>query len=303
VFLNDRFGQLLGSGQALGNSVSKGVDLGDLDGDGDLDAFVANGGPTGSPNRVWINDGSGHFVSSGQAIGMEQTQDAELGDLDGDGDLDAFAVSSLGGAPPDRVWFNDGSGIFVDSGQMLGSSGGSDVALGDLNNDGRIDAFVANWGNQPNDIWLNIGGGAFARFHQLIGANTSSHVALGDVDDDGDLDAVIANFSNQPNQVWDNTTRDAARVEVSFTRPLIARDVGARGAIPQQREHLLHQVDSDLVVPEEYRIVSRTEEVGTILVGCMKEHARFANRRNSTDEVSRIHRHLATDEIFADWNR
>jgi len=38
------------------------VTLGDLDGDGDLDAWVAN---LSQANRVWLNDGSGTFTDSG----------------------------------------------------------------------------------------------------------------------------------------------------------------------------------------------------------------------------------------------
>ena len=41
------------SGQALGNADSVGVSLGDVDGDGDLDAWVAN---FGEPKRVWLNE-------------------------------------------------------------------------------------------------------------------------------------------------------------------------------------------------------------------------------------------------------
>jgi hypothetical protein len=41
------------SGQALGKSDSLSVALGDLDGDGGLDAIVAN---DGQPNTVWMND-------------------------------------------------------------------------------------------------------------------------------------------------------------------------------------------------------------------------------------------------------
>ena len=42
--------------------------LGDLDGDGDLDAFVGNFlfvGKVGVPNKVWLNDGAGNFQDSG----------------------------------------------------------------------------------------------------------------------------------------------------------------------------------------------------------------------------------------------
>ena len=49
------------SGQSLGSSTSRDVSLGDVDGDGDLDAFVAN---QFQGNRVWLNDGSGSFTNS-----------------------------------------------------------------------------------------------------------------------------------------------------------------------------------------------------------------------------------------------
>ena len=72
------------SGEALGNnySYSVSVALGDLDGDGDLDAMVGN---INQPNTVWTNDGSGTFTNSGQALGNSQSRSVALGDLDGDG--------------------------------------------------------------------------------------------------------------------------------------------------------------------------------------------------------------------------
>ncbi len=56
------------SGQALGSSNSQSVALGDLDGDGDLDAMVAN---SFQANTVWTNDGSGTFTKTGQPLGKE----------------------------------------------------------------------------------------------------------------------------------------------------------------------------------------------------------------------------------------
>ena len=58
------------NGQALGSSQSNDVSLGDLDGDGDFDAFVSNGTNANQPNKVWLNDGSGklhrHRPNAGQ---------------------------------------------------------------------------------------------------------------------------------------------------------------------------------------------------------------------------------------------
>ena len=89
------------SGQALGNSASQSVALGDLDGDGDLDAMVAN--PGNQPNAVWTNDGNGTFTDSGQALGNSASLSVALGDLDGDGDLDAMVANF---DDPNTVWFN-----------------------------------------------------------------------------------------------------------------------------------------------------------------------------------------------------
>ena len=63
--------------------------MGDLDGDGDLDAFVANGGQA---NRIWMND-AGQFTDSGQLVGLYSSVAVSLGDLDQDGDLDIVAGS------------------------------------------------------------------------------------------------------------------------------------------------------------------------------------------------------------------
>ncbi|MGA0873547.1 MAG: FG-GAP-like repeat-containing protein, partial [Phycisphaerales bacterium] len=138
------------SGQALGNSNSQSVALGDLDGDGDLDAMVGN---YAQPNRVWINDGAGTFTDSGQALGNSISYSVALGDLDGDGDLDAMDANVT--PEPNRVWLNNGTGTFTDSGQALGNAYSVSVALGDLDGDGDLDAMVANAG--PNRVWINDG--------------------------------------------------------------------------------------------------------------------------------------------------
>jgi hypothetical protein len=52
---------------------SYGVALGDIDGDGDLDAYVANWGMSGQPNRVYLNDGSGVFSLTGSSTESDQS--------------------------------------------------------------------------------------------------------------------------------------------------------------------------------------------------------------------------------------
>ena len=155
------------SGQSLGSALitSNGAALGDLDGDGDLDAFVVN--EFTDPDEVWINQGGaqagtpGSFADSGQSLGSSWSLDVELGDLDGDGDLDAFVVDSFA---PNKVWINQGGaqlgtpGVFADSGQSLGIAldRGRSVALGDLDGDGDLDVCrrgSLSPGADHNQVW------------------------------------------------------------------------------------------------------------------------------------------------------
>jgi flagellin-like hook-associated protein FlgL len=104
---------------------------------------------------MWINDGSGNFTDSGQSLGSSNSWEVSLGDVDNDGDLDAFVASRNN--QPNKVWINDGNGTFTDSGQSLGTSPSYGVSLGDVDGDGDLDAFVANQGK--NKVWINVGNG------------------------------------------------------------------------------------------------------------------------------------------------
>ena len=75
------------SGQSLSD---QGVDvaLGDIDSDGDRDAFIARTAADG----VWLNDGQGTFSDSGQSLRDQFSVAVRLGDLDGDGDLDGVVL-------------------------------------------------------------------------------------------------------------------------------------------------------------------------------------------------------------------
>ncbi|MFC2072848.1 FG-GAP-like repeat-containing protein, partial [Chloroflexota bacterium] len=185
------------SGQSLGSSSSSGVSLGDVDGDGDLDAFVAN---YTQANRLWLNDGSGSFADSGQSLGSSGSYGVSLGDIDGDSDLDAFVANTNNQA--NKVWLNNGSGNFTNSGQSLGNSNSRGIFLGDVDGDGDLDALVVNEALQANKVWLNDGSGNFVDSSQSLGSSDSFSVSLGDVDGDGDLDAFVTNYD--ANNVWLN---------------------------------------------------------------------------------------------------
>ena len=86
------------------------ISIGDVDGDGDMDAVVANGRHWPLQNQVFFNDGRGIFtVSQPLDITSETSYATELADLDGDGDLDVAVGNDNA---PNMLYFNDGKGNF-----------------------------------------------------------------------------------------------------------------------------------------------------------------------------------------------
>ena len=105
--------------------------LADLDGDDDLDAVVGN---DRAPNRVFWNDGTGHF-EPGPVLGeIASTRSVSLADLDGDGNLDVLVTNR---GEPNSIFFNDGSRGFERRG-TFGTARDSTigVAVGDVTGTG-----------------------------------------------------------------------------------------------------------------------------------------------------------------------
>ena len=204
LFLNDGTGNFTDSGQNIGltpGTDHRGLAVGDLDGDGDLDLF--SGKYTwGDDDRIYLNDGTGLFVEH-QVVSLigEYTGQVDFGDVDGDGDLDAIVPH---GYLSSKILINDGTGTFS-LGQVLNNEidESSSAQFGDFDNDGDLDILIGQSSDEPNLIWLNDGTGQFFDSGQRLGLNHTDFVKLGDLDGDGDLDAVAANYNDQ-SQVWLN---------------------------------------------------------------------------------------------------
>lgn len=139
------------------------ADLGDVDGDGDLDlllvSFASQPGKT-TLNRLLLNDGAGVFEHAKDGlpsdVNNQRTVDGDFVDLDGDGDLDIVLTnfvppsSSARVGVPLQVFINDGSGVFEDATgawipEIDRKFAGVDVEVLDLNGDGKLDLYASNY--------------------------------------------------------------------------------------------------------------------------------------------------------------
>ena len=138
---------------------TRGVDLADIDGDGDLDIYFANISlQVGFSNqdRLLVNNGEGIFedVTGDQLPDFDfNTLDAEFTDIDNDGDPDIIAGALDGGL---LVFINDGNGVFTDATEEWFPSefspAVSDLEIADYNGDGLPDIYICNF--QGQDILL-----------------------------------------------------------------------------------------------------------------------------------------------------
>lgn len=198
------------SGQNLASNNSSAVALGDSDGDGDLDAFVAN---FSGPSVIFVNQGGaqggmeGIYALGGQTFGTGSALDVDLADMDGDNDLDVlFTLDSFGSTL--QVWINQGGaqggneGEFLANGQSIGDDLQDAAAIGPLDGNSSVDIWVGRAVGRADKVWNNDGSGQFADSGQTLGAESATDVDLGDVDGDGDLDSFVTNGS--VDRLWIN---------------------------------------------------------------------------------------------------
>ncbi|HEU5218936.1 MAG TPA: FG-GAP-like repeat-containing protein, partial [Gemmatimonadales bacterium] len=124
-----------------------GVALGDVDGDGLVDVFLAK---SEGANALYRNLGGWRFeditASAGVAAADRYSTGAALADTDGDGDLDLILLATTG---PNAIFVNDGTGHFTEHRADLGldpaGKGGTTPAMADIDGDGDLDLYVANY--------------------------------------------------------------------------------------------------------------------------------------------------------------
>ena len=161
-----------------GNIWTDGVEIADVDADGDNDILFANGSSYGGggsqPQHLFLNDGSGSFTPAHAQLGVANFNAKMViaEDFDGDGDLDLM-YSPEGPYPATnqvpRILINDGTGNFTNESatRMPATTMASFcVCAGDVDDDGDLDVVFTNgatFGGQPTQalLYLNDGNGFF----------------------------------------------------------------------------------------------------------------------------------------------
>lgn len=219
--------------------VGSGAALADLDGDGDLDAYLVQSGSLHdesrpAADRLYWNRGDGVFEAArvplperpGYGMGVA------AGDYDNDGDVDLY-VTCVG---RNALLRNDGAGRFTEAAAAAGVDDpgfGASAAFLDFDRDGDLDLFLANyihWSRAteidcyiagtptycppqnygapaPDRLFRNDGDGSFTDVSDAAGLNLAYGNGFGvvgaDFDRDGMADVYVANDMTV-NQLWIN---------------------------------------------------------------------------------------------------
>ena len=201
----------------------------DYNNDGYLDLYFTGGNRR---DLLYKNNGDGTFTEVGEAAGILETEEyysmgVATGDVDNDGDRDLFIATF--GREADQFarnlfYRNNGDGTFTEVGTSVGithPSYSASASFGDVNMDGYLDIYVANYvitqgsietdaqGNiiafspecHPNFLYLNNGDGTFSESAALLGLDNVFEgnggcglaVAFTDYDNDSYPDIYIAN--------------------------------------------------------------------------------------------------------------
>jgi hypothetical protein len=279
LYRNDGNGKFTDVSEAAGISKADGaglgVSVGDYNGDGWLDLYVAN---DGNANQLWLNQRNGTFVDdgllSGSAVNAAGNPEGSMGiasgDFDADSDEDLFVTNIVG--ETFVLYVNDGKGSFEDARVKAGLASPTAPSTGfgtdwfDYDNDGWLDLFAANGAvniveaqrgtpfpyRMKNQLFHNLGSGRFEETSGVGGAafkatDVARGAAFGDVDNDGDTDIVVTNNNGRVQLLLNQAAGDHHWLQVRLQQPSGNRfALGARVGVERSgRPTLWRRVKTD----------------------------------------------------------
>jgi hypothetical protein len=230
-----------------GGGYGMGVAAGDYDGDGFADLYVTQYGHS----MLYHNNGDGTFTDVTEKAGVAApgwSSSAVWFDYDNDGRLDLFVcqfaefdkalgcgvdkdgthhycIPRIFKPRPSWLFHNNGDGTFTDVSRESGIAAHLGKAWGvvatDINNDGRMDLFVAN-DTVANFLFMNRGGRfeeagltADVAYSSEGRARSGMGVDSADFNEDGWLDLFVANIDQEIFSLYQNN-RDETFEDVSM---------------------------------------------------------------------------------------
>ncbi|MDA1052297.1 MAG: CRTAC1 family protein [Planctomycetota bacterium] len=227
---------------AILESLGGGISALDFDRDGWMDLCIPGGGiftddkrVIGLPTGLFRNRGDWHFTAAAEASGVATSPNYSHAAIVGDYNNDGFPDILLTGYGGVLLWTNLGDGTFVESApraELDAHRWSSTAAWGDLDGDGTLDLYIANYvdwsfDNDPicmigmdtreicspkrfeplsDQVFYNNGDGTFRAAGDDAGLRADGKglgVLIADFDNDGDVDVYTANDTT-PNFLYLN---------------------------------------------------------------------------------------------------
>lgn len=174
-----------------GASHPSGLAVGDLDGDGALDALITRS--LDASLTVGFGDGQGGFLGSTHVPAMMTLLRPVLADLDDDGDLDVVLRHHETGDLEIRR--GDGQGGFGASEPHWCEGPGGEPLVADLDADGDADILLTIWYSAASPVLVSDGAGGYES-KVLETTPYPLSIVAADVDDDGRQDLVQSGASD-----------------------------------------------------------------------------------------------------------